>query len=66
MSCWYPLRHLLILQVNDHDKSEDEQGILTFRHRWLFIVGKDDLAMYLSNVGNITNALVIVTENKVL
>ena len=51
--------------MNNHDKTEDEQGILTFSAHWFFIIEEDSIDVLLSHIGNITNALVIKTTSKV-
>ena len=56
---------LASLQVSNHDKHYDEQGVLTYHHRWLVLIDDfKNVDKIGTSVGNITNLSLIVKTDR--
>ena len=55
--------YILYMQVNEHDTISNEQGILTYKHRWIFLAELDSLKNMEREIQNITHLSAIAPLN---
>ena len=60
----YIYNSIILLQVNEHDKIFNEQGILTYKQKWILLAEWDSFINLEQEIHNITH-LSIITPYKV-